>query len=204
MASDKRRFEMVEGSSSKFWEVSVDGDSYTVTYGRIGTHGVSKTTTTDSAAAAAADVAKLVREKLKKGYHELGGELTFRPPPHLGSHEHVERFMNYKVVVFNPDAEPDGEGERRELPALRDLDKLVYFIGITYDDDPALFASRVDALLADPKIAELRGLVIGPWFSDVCEEPPLHVYRALQLNGASLRSLKGLFIGDVIQEEHEI
>ena len=203
----KRRFELVEGSSSKFWEVSVDGASYTVTYGRIGSAGLGKTTTAASPVAAEAEVAKLIREKTRKGYQEIGGEVGWRPPVHIPSGAHVERFLNYKVVDFDPEVDGDGSGEggeRRRLPALRDLDKLVYAVGIGYDDDEDTFATRLDALLADPKVGDLRALVVGGWFSEVCESPPTVAYERLTRHGAKLRSLQGLFLGDVIQEEAEI
>lgn len=64
----KRRFELVEGRSSKFWEVSVDGSAFTVTFGRIGTSGQSKTKKCKDGAAAKAEVDKLVAEKTRKGY----------------------------------------------------------------------------------------------------------------------------------------
>ena len=206
MSASKRRLELVEGSSSKFWEVSLDGASFTVTYGRIGAPGVSKTTQAGSAAEAAADVEKLVREKLKKGYQELGApEQNYRPPAHIGTSAHVERFLNYKVVGFNPQASGDGEdGGRRELPALRELDKLVYAVGIAYDDEDAEFMARLEALGRDPKLGELRALVIGGWFSECCDGAPTDLYAWLIAHGPRLASLKGLFIGDVIQEESEI
>ncbi len=67
-----RRFEMVEGSASKFWEVSVDGAELTVRYGRIGTDGQSKSKTFADAAGAAAEQSKLIKEKAGKGYVEVG------------------------------------------------------------------------------------------------------------------------------------
>jgi predicted DNA-binding WGR domain protein len=206
MNADKRRFEMIEGSSSKFWEIAVSGKSFTVTYGRIGTAGTSKTTTTASAQEAEAEAAKLVREKVEKGYQELGATAqSFRAPAHFDTHKHAERFLNYKVVGFNPDADSDGdESGRRELPSLRELDKLVYFVGLTFDDSEETFSKRLDALLNDPKVGDLRALLIGNWFGDVCEEPPTALYNALIRHGTKLKSLKGLFIGDVIQEECEI
>lgn len=50
MTTPPRRFEMVEGASSKFWEVRQDGATFTVTYGRIGAAGTVKTTTCASPA----------------------------------------------------------------------------------------------------------------------------------------------------------
>ncbi|MBA3461824.1 MAG: WGR domain-containing protein [Deltaproteobacteria bacterium] len=70
----KRRFELVEGRSSKFWEVSVDGASFTVTFGRIGTSGQSKTKACKSSAAAKAEVEKLVAEKTRKGYAQAAAK----------------------------------------------------------------------------------------------------------------------------------
>jgi predicted DNA-binding WGR domain protein len=205
MSSGTRRFEMVEGSASKFWEVTIVGNTYTVTYGRIGSAGLGKTTVAASPEAAAAEVAKLVREKLKKGYQELGGAgPTWRPPVHISSHEHVERFLNYKVAAFDPEADCDGDEGRRALPALRDLDKLAFAVSASYDDSEEVFLARLDALLADPRVGELRALVIGNWFGDVSEAAPAALYQRLVARGAALRSLKGLFLGDIIQEECEI
>ena len=47
-----RRFELVEGSSSKFWEIELDGWDVTVRFGRIGTQGQAKTKSLASDAAA--------------------------------------------------------------------------------------------------------------------------------------------------------
>jgi len=65
-----RRFEFEEGGSSKFWEVSVDGSDMTVTYGRIGTAGQTKTKSFATNEAAQKEADKLVLEKTKKGYAE--------------------------------------------------------------------------------------------------------------------------------------
>jgi DNA ligase-1 len=63
-----RRFELVEGTSSKFWEVEVAGAEMTVRFGRIGTAGQSKTKAFATAEAASREADKLVAEKLGKGY----------------------------------------------------------------------------------------------------------------------------------------
>jgi predicted DNA-binding WGR domain protein len=65
-----RMFEFVEGTSSKFWEIGVDGARTTVRFGRIGTPGQSLTKEFASPADAARDADRLVREKLAKGYKE--------------------------------------------------------------------------------------------------------------------------------------
>ena len=66
-----RRFEFSEDGSNKFWEISVEGASHTVRYGKIGTDGQSKTKEFDDDEAAAADAEKLIKEKTKKGYAEV-------------------------------------------------------------------------------------------------------------------------------------
>lgn len=67
-----RRFEFVQGTSNKFWEVTVDGSSLTTSWGRIGTKGQSKTKSFDSPESAIQAQDKLVAEKLKEGYVEVG------------------------------------------------------------------------------------------------------------------------------------
>ena len=62
--------EYVDDKSSKFWEISVQGRYHTVTYGRIGSEGQSKTKEFEDAAAAEADAQKLIASKKKKGYAE--------------------------------------------------------------------------------------------------------------------------------------
>ncbi len=68
-----RRFELVEGSSSKFWEVARDGCSVTVRYGRIGTDGQAKTKDFASEDQARRYADGLIEEKIAKGYRERGG-----------------------------------------------------------------------------------------------------------------------------------
>lgn len=65
-----RHFELVEGASSKFWEIEVSGNQHTVRFGRLGTQGQSKTKAFADAGAAQRDADKLVQEKTQKGYQE--------------------------------------------------------------------------------------------------------------------------------------
>lgn len=64
------RYEFVEGSSSKFWEIELDGTSFTTTYGRIGTDGQTSIKEWDTEEKAKKEYDKLVAEKTKKGYEE--------------------------------------------------------------------------------------------------------------------------------------
>lgn len=65
-----RLFEYQDEKSAKFWEVTTQGVTVTVRYGKIGTTGQSQTKELADAAAAAKHVAKLVAEKTGKGYVE--------------------------------------------------------------------------------------------------------------------------------------
>jgi cell wall assembly regulator SMI1/predicted DNA-binding WGR domain protein len=66
-----RRFELVEGTSSKFWEVEVVGPVLRVRFGRIGTDGQQKDKKLASPAAAQQEADKLIREKTGKGYEAV-------------------------------------------------------------------------------------------------------------------------------------
>jgi DNA ligase 1 len=65
-----RYFEFVEGSSSKFWEIRVDGTTFYTRYGKIGTDGQMTQKDFDSDEKTQAEANKLIAEKTKKGYAE--------------------------------------------------------------------------------------------------------------------------------------
>ncbi len=67
---EKRHFELVEGTSSKFWEVWVEGNEVRTRYGRIGANGQTTIKEQASPASAQALMDSLVAEKTKKGYLE--------------------------------------------------------------------------------------------------------------------------------------
>ena len=75
-----RRFEFVGGGSAKFWEIGSHGAQVTVRFGRLGTNGQTQTKDLGSETAAAVHVAKLIDEKLAKGYVESSGSSFTRPP----------------------------------------------------------------------------------------------------------------------------
>lgn len=56
--------------ASKFWEITQNGKKFTVHFGKIGTKGQVKEKTEASVEEATEEVAKLIQEKLKKGYIE--------------------------------------------------------------------------------------------------------------------------------------
>jgi uncharacterized protein (TIGR02996 family) len=78
-----RRFEFVEGGSSKFWEVKVEESEQIVRFGKIGTAGQEKTKEFDGPGEAKADTKKLIAEKTGKGYVEVGGKPKPKSNPQL-------------------------------------------------------------------------------------------------------------------------
>jgi predicted DNA-binding WGR domain protein len=66
-----RRFEFIEGSSSKFWEADVSASSFVVTYGRVGSAGQRKEKAFASADLAQREMDRKVAEKLREGYVEI-------------------------------------------------------------------------------------------------------------------------------------
>ena len=74
-----RRFEFVGGTSAKFWEIDQSGLEVTVRFGRLGTDGQTQSKDLGSEAEAADHIAKLIKEKLAKGYIEVTGEQAARP-----------------------------------------------------------------------------------------------------------------------------
>jgi uncharacterized protein (TIGR02996 family) len=100
-----RRFEFSDGGSSKFWEISLDGKSHSVRYGKIGTPGQEKSKSFGDAASAARDAEKLVAEKTKKGYAEVGspgGGDAGPPAPPLDPRDLKEYFASIDRDPDNP------------------------------------------------------------------------------------------------------
>jgi DNA ligase-1 len=79
-ATPKRYFEFVDDSSSKFWEIWMDGNDVTTQWGRIGTTGQTKTKNFADEAKAKKEYDKLLAEKTGKGYVEKP-----RPEPAAGT-----------------------------------------------------------------------------------------------------------------------
>ncbi|MEO6771779.1 MAG: WGR domain-containing protein [Kofleriaceae bacterium] len=74
-----RYFEFSEGTSNKFWEVSLDGTSVRTRYGKLGTAGQITVKELSSKADAQKELDKLVAEKTKKGYAETTAGAAAKP-----------------------------------------------------------------------------------------------------------------------------
>ena len=69
-----RRFEFVDGKSNKFWEAKTEGPKLMVRFGRIGGTWQESDKLLADAEKANAEMEKLIREKTRKGYLEVGGK----------------------------------------------------------------------------------------------------------------------------------
>jgi uncharacterized protein (TIGR02996 family) len=67
------RYELSDGSSNKFWEITLDGKSFKTTFGKIGSTGQTQLKQFSSDADAKKAYEKLIAEKTKKGYEAVGG-----------------------------------------------------------------------------------------------------------------------------------
>ena len=69
-----RRFEFVDGKSNKFWEAKTEGPKLMVRFGRIGGTWQESDKLLADAEKANAQMEKLIRDKTRKGYLEVGGK----------------------------------------------------------------------------------------------------------------------------------
>ncbi len=67
------RYELSDGSSNKFWEITLADKSFTTKYGKIGANGQTTIKSFGSTIEAKKEHDKLVAEKVKKGYKLVGG-----------------------------------------------------------------------------------------------------------------------------------
>jgi uncharacterized protein (TIGR02996 family) len=65
-----RTFQFSDSTSHKFWNIEVKDTYYQVKFGKVGTNGQTQRKTFATAADAQAEMDKLIKEKLKKGYVE--------------------------------------------------------------------------------------------------------------------------------------
>lgn len=67
----KKHLHFKDEKSDKFWKIEVNGNAHTVSYGRTGTNGQSKTKTFEDSKLAQKDAEKLINSKIKKGYVDI-------------------------------------------------------------------------------------------------------------------------------------
>lgn len=102
-----REFHFSEGTSNKFWKITVEGSGFTVHYGRIGTAGQVQTKEFASETAAQQAADKLIQEKVKKGYLEQGGDGATAPTPVPKVEPRAKSASAPKAEAAAPASEPE-------------------------------------------------------------------------------------------------
>lgn len=118
-----RTFQFSDAKSHKFWTIDVQGSSFTVTYGKVGTAGQTQAKSFPSAEKAQAEADKLIREKTGKGYRETTpkAEVSQAEAFEAGLLDHphdLARWSAYSDSLTEQD-DPRGEFMRVQL-ALED------------------------------------------------------------------------------------
>lgn len=190
----KRYFEFQDSKSYKFWQIEIDGNNFTVTYGKIGTAGLAKTTECESPEAAAKEAGKLINEKTKKGYVEKVEASSKKISKRLSlTYDEAE---DGKTILEKMEAFVNG-------PQAAETDALV--IGAweeAYETSPTealtlLFSSA-------SKLPNLRELFVGDMDSEECEiswiqqDNYTQLFSAFpQLERLHIKGSTGLTLSDV-------
>jgi uncharacterized protein (TIGR02996 family) len=95
-----RKFVFTDAKSNKFWHIELQGQIFTVTFGRVGTDGQSQTKAFADATTAKKEHDKLVAEKLKKGYVETTPAAAAPAPAKPTS---TEQAALEKALLAHPD-----------------------------------------------------------------------------------------------------
>jgi predicted DNA-binding WGR domain protein len=126
--------EYIDGSSDKFWEISTNGKSHTVTYGKNGTSGQSKTKEFDSEEECEKDAKKLINEKIKKGYSEDGTS---------GSKESDSRISKSGKAMSKKEEEAEVSRRVKELIYSQKRELVIPFLKEFSDDHELLIRKEV-------------------------------------------------------------
>lgn len=198
---ERRQLIFMDASSSKFWNIELNGSSHTVTYGRTGTNGQTKTKDFDSDEKAKASYDKLVKQKLAKGYSDAGDatESDSDSLPASAFHsvikeedigENVKTFIGKRVADYKPKKAPVKGG------------KTIYRFRGDWENDTLL--EDFEHFLGTDAAAEASGIVIGRWGGEDGQDDNESVVAALVKAANRLTSVKAIFLGDICQEENEI
>ena len=137
-----RRFEYTDDRSYKFWAIELDGDSHTVTFGRISTKGQTRTKQYDSAAEAKREYQKRIKEKLRAGYREVEKKTKPRKTDEQIAAERAphEPFLEAIIEAHQDDLTPH----------------LIYSDWLTERGDPLGEFIQVQIQLEDPNLPLYR------------------------------------------------
>jgi predicted DNA-binding WGR domain protein len=110
--TDTRFFEFQEGSSDKFWTITLNGLRHTVRFGRKGTNGQQQLKEFDSAEGARSSFDKLIAEKLKKGYRETQGQETPGQSKIAAAWWRIESWLEENAPASRASLQPPASAEQ--------------------------------------------------------------------------------------------
>jgi predicted DNA-binding WGR domain protein len=158
-----RRFENTTGNHYKFWEAEYpsspnEGCQWTVRWGRIGTNGQSKTHQEYSWSDASYQAAKLIAEKLGKGYVEQGSSVAAFIPGSTIGYSTFPAAPAPKVLPKAPAPDPVDEIQRTAILALleagHDSDIIAATLRLTRQQVAAVAAHRTMGTYKEPVAAD--------------------------------------------------
>lgn len=196
-----RRFEFKDSRSYKFWEISVEGSSYTVRYGKVGTDGVTQTKSFATPDKASTDAEKKINEKVRKGYAEVGSAAPAKPAQ-------VDSAADWSVRADQLQAAGDPWGQRialwiaREAAKGNDKRKLTKELDeLTAEHGVRLFGLELFELIHTEgfeKVARLtwdHGYIVKAWVG--VPEYGFKGPRAKQVLRAIVQSPAGAYLRDL-------
>ena len=195
------RYEFSQGTSNKFWEITRDGNQVTVTYGKIGTAGQTKTKDYADEAAAQKDMDKQIASKTKKGYQRAGEggvqDLIGLEKESSWGYENAKRFVFRGIVDYRPVKPGLSQAAKGKAYRVRLSD---------WDAGSEEYLKLLAQLGEDPNADKLQALVLGAWGGEETatgEGGPEVIDAVLKLEDAC-PNLEAIFLGDITQEECEV
>ncbi|HTB83803.1 MAG TPA: STM4015 family protein [Candidatus Sulfotelmatobacter sp.] len=202
----KRNLIYMDAKSSKFWNIDQAGNSFTVTFGRIGTDGQSLTKSFPDEATAVKEAAVLIKEKLGKGYVDTAasGAATGIAVTTVDDHipfiafssinhredisENIGTFVGRRVIDYDPEKpiKPDG----------------VYRFRSDWENNEVI--PNLEKYLESDEALETTALVFGAWHGDDPDQTSNIIVEALVNGKDRLPKLAALYIGDITSEENEM
>lgn len=190
--------------SKKFWNIELEGASYKVTYGRIGTDGQTSEKSFPTEEKARAAMEKLVQEKLSKGYVAAAGSGT--------SVDGSAPDGQIPLIAFSSIVHQDDiSNNASSIIGIRVLDyhsKKTPKSDVAYrfrsDWETNELVPNLEHYLATDAALEAKAIVIGAWHGDDPELGPEEVISVLVDNRDRLPQLAAIYIGDITSEENEM
>ena len=142
----KKHLEYKDEKSHKFWQIEVVENAFTVTYGKVGTNGQSKTKEFDNAEKANQEAEKVIKQKLKKGYKN----------PNKSNVLTTKDLLKYKKVNFselNENIYHNLQGNHYKTAILITEDIVIDDLNLD------LLHGKTDALIIDANLSVAEGIV---------------------------------------------